>query len=396
MIKLTEPNPNARAHSEALQQQIIQTIRKQNGSISFAKFMDMALYARDLGYYVNDKPKLGATGDFITAPEQYPLFTHTLAHQCAQILSSLPKPRTLLEFGPGSGKMAVELLRILESVDCLPEKYDFVELSPILKQKQQAYIAEQLPHLFDRCTWLTQFPAGSFQGLVLANEVVDAMPVHRFIQLEDKLWELCVQESAGKFELHPAPPSDPLLENSLNSLFLQHREAFCEQYQSEVNLLAPAWLASIAQALTRGMVLIVDYGFNAKEYYHPQRHMGTLMCHYQHLAHEDAFFYPGLQDITAHVDFSSLANHAKLCGFEVNGYTTMGLFLLGAGIEKHYNQLHLREEQTDTFGQFRLNQQLKCLTMPHEMGELFKVLALSKDMSIALNGFSISNKIHSL
>ena len=379
--ELPPPSPEAQAHSARLRELIAAEIAAAGGAISFARYMELALYAPGLGYYSAGAQKFGAAGDFITAPELSPLFARCLARQCAQVLRGLGRG-DVLEVGAGSGALAADLLSALAELDCLPGRYFILERSADLRARQQVLLRERAPQWAARVVWLEQLPAAPFHGVVLANELLDALPVHLFTLDEAGPRELCVGLDDRAFAWRTAPLSDSNLLARIELIRqTQGEDALPMAYTSEINLAAEAWLRSVAEVLAAGVVLLIDYGFPRREYYHPQRASGTLMCHYRHRAHADPLILPGLQDITAHVDFTALAEAALECGLSVAGYTTQAAFLLAAGITE---QLAAAAEQD----QLQLAQHVKKLTLPHEMGELFKVMALSRGVDEPLLGFA--------
>lgn len=363
---LTEP-PLLQAQSE-LSAYIIEQIRLHAGKISFAKFMQHALYAPGLGYYNNGSVKFGTQGDFVTAPELGNLFAQCLARQCAQILPQLAQ-RNIMEFGAGSGKLACDLLHALEI-----ENYFIVELSAELRARQQDYILQHAAKFAARVHWLDRLPADPIAAIIIANEVLDAMPVARFYYAENNLSELYVAYKEEQFAIELDNPSDDL-KIAFNTTKLT--EYISQPYCSEINLWLQPWITSISACLQRGVILLSDYGFPRHEYYHPQRNNGTLMCHYQHHCHADPFKHLGLQDITAHVDFTAVAEAAHANDLEIAGYTNQANFLLNCGIVEL-----IRSNMPAT------KQELNILTSPAEMGELFKVMALAKDFPYELLGFN--------
>lgn len=370
-------DPLAKAHSERLIQHIQQTM--QNGDcIPFSDFMQLTLYAPGLGYYAAGAHKIGRKGDFITAPEISNLFSYTLARQCAEVLNEL-KGGDILEFGAGSGRMALAILQKLAALNCLPDHYFILDISPDLRERQRALFLAENPDLLKRVVWLDEMPE-HFSGLMLANEVLDAMPVHLFHYDEKGLQEAYVAFDAGQFSWRWKPASEKL--SSAFEILKPLTHAWPHPYQSEINGWLPGWINAISNGLDRGVVLLIDYGFPRHEYYLPARSMGTLMCHYQHQAHTDPLTRVGLQDITAHVDFTAVIENASQAGLTLEGYTNQASFLFNLGIHELTPQPRSPEEQ------FRLNQELKMLTLPSEMGELFKVMGLSKHYDGFLTGFA--------
>lgn len=368
---------------------LIQTLQQQlkdKPPLPFVAFMQQALYAPKEGYYSSALPKLGKAGDFITAPELTPLFGYTLAKQCQQLLPMLDKP-SLFEFGAGSGALCVALLTQLELDNALPESYLILELSADLRQRQQTLIEEKIPHLADKVRWLDQWPEAPFNGIVLANEVLDAMPVHRFLLQNEQLLESHIGlNEQGELQEQFQPSQDNRLINYVKEQ-LAHLES---PYLSEVNLFINDWIKCIYEMLHTGAVFLIDYGFPRHEYYHPDRHLGTLMCHYQHHAHTNPLIHVGEQDITAHVDFTHVAEAGQDAGFHVAGYTNQASFLLSNGL------LSLLSTIDNEAQRVMATQAIKQLTHPSEMGELFKVIALTKNLDIDLNGFLLNDKRVSL
>ena len=379
LARLPEPDEEAREHSMALIQLIVDDIAAAGGRISFARYMEQALFAPGLGYYSAGSQKFGASGDFVTAPEISSLFSRCLARQTAEVLENLGGG-AVLEVGAGSGIMAADLLAELAALGALPDHYFLLELSADLRQRQRETLARMVPQLLDRVRWLDSLPEGGFCGVVLANELLDALPVHLFRVEAGGLTERCVGWQDGRFQWCSAEISDAALAQRLATL----SKGLPEGYESEFNLAAGGWIGSIAGMLQAGVVLLIDYGFPRHEYYHPQRDRGTLMCHYRHRAHDDPFVYPGLQDITAHVDFTAVAEGAVDTGLDVLGYNTQGLFLLANGITE-LAQLDDEREQ------LRLAQQVRTLTLPGDMGELFKVMALGRGYDAPLRGFALQD-----
>lgn len=354
----------------------------EKGPVPFVTFMHNALYAPNAGYYTAGSQVFGKAGDFVTAPELTPLFGQTLAHQCQQILTELDNP-ILFEFGAGSGRLCVDLLKQLKHLNCLPDEYHILEVSGHLKAEQQALINHEIPELSKRVKWLAEWPTEPFNGVVLANEVLDAMPVHRFLQTTDGVMESYIgQNAALQLEETFLPSTNATLIAHVRSVLTPD----LAPYLSEANLFLDGWIQQCYDMVARGVLLIIDYGFPRHEYYHPDRNQGTLMCHYQHHAHTNPLAHPGEEDITAHVDFTHVADCADMAGFQVAGYTNQASFLLSNGI------LNLLEHEPS------LNQQhaVKQLLQPNEMGELFKVIALTKGFDKPLNGFQLHDKRASL
>ncbi|MDZ4201056.1 MAG: SAM-dependent methyltransferase [Gallionella sp.] len=378
-VSLPLPTHDAVQHSAQLTELIRGDIVAQGGWIPFSRFMELALYAPGLGYYTAGAHKFGEAGDFITAPELSPLFGRTLARPAAEIMaSSVPQ---LLELGAGSGKLAVDVLGELERMGSLPECYSILEVSADLRQRQQALLQQRLPHLAARVRWLDTLPE-KIGGAVIANEVLDALPVHLLywrdanVERDTPILERGVALDGGRFIWQDrSPVSDALL-------MIAQDIRVPGDYLSELSPAARGLVTSLCERLEAGALLFIDYGFGAREYYHPQRNRGTLMCHYRHHAHDDPFYLPGLQDITAHVDFTAVAEAGIDAGANLLGYTTQAHFLINCGIA----ELLRDTPPEDMRSYLPLSAQLQKLTSPSEMGELFKVMALGKGMEAPLSG----------
>lgn len=376
--ELPLPEGDALAHCTRAVQHICRDIDHHQGSIDFAQFMALALYAPGLGYYAAGTRKFGEDGDFVTAPEISPLFSRCLARQCQQVLAQTGG--VILEFGAGSGTMAADILSELEQLDSLPSQYLIMEVSADLRQRQRETIEQKIPQLVDRVQWLEQLPE-QFHGVVVANEVLDAMPVQRFRVEADGISRAMVRHDASGFHWSYQPWA-------VDAQLAEITRTLPTGYESEINTHITPWLATLTERMTQGAVLLIDYGFPRHEFYHPQRDTGTLMCHYRHRAHVDPLILPGLQDITAHVDFTAVAEAAVAAGFDVSGYTNQAYFLLALGLTELVAEIN----PADTRTQIILAQQIKKLTLPSEMGELFKVIGLTKDCDLPLRGFSFNDQ----
>lgn len=391
MNGLPKLSPEAQAHSNKLTHYIQDKVTQAGGKIPFSKFMEYCLYAPGLGYYSAGAAKFGQAGDFVTAPEISNLFGQSLAEYYLEFkLKNFSNDKlNIIEIGAGTGKLAKDILLHLKTLNMLPEYYYILEVSADLKQKQSALLKEALPDFIEHIIWLDNLdnlPNFNGNGLIIANEVLDALPVD-LIQLKPNAdtdapnfyqgW-VTYHSDSQDFNTIYLPADKPftaqaveILETSLKSSlsdFLFNAPV----YQSEINLNLFSWLSGIQKILSKGQLIFIDYGFGAKEYYHPSRHMGTLMCHYKHRAHGDFLAYIGLQDITAHVNFTQVALAAQKLGLAIDNFTTQAEFLLSQKLtllaEKKYNQIQ----------DFSVSQEMQLLTAPHEMGELFKVLILQK------------------
>jgi len=371
--ELPTPEPQALAASRALLDRIGVELSAAHNWISFARYMELALHEPGLGYYAGGARKLGAGGDFVSAPELSPLFGRALARQVAALLEP---GEAVLEFGAGSGLLAEILLSELEGV-----KYEILETSPELRDRQQK-------RLGSRVQWLDRLPQG-FRGVMLANEVLDAMPVHALAWTQAGVLERGVCANEGQLAWS---------DRAANGLVLVHAKELAIEippsgrYESELALFARAWMRSLGRLLERGAILVIDYGFPAREFFHPQRSMGTLACHYRHRVHGDPFYLPGLQDVTAHVDFSALVRAAGDAGLEVLGYANQAQFLVNCGI----TELLARENPADAKRYLPAAAAAQKLLSPSEMGELFKVLAVGKGVAQPLLGFASGDRSHAL
>jgi len=378
---LPRPDAEALEHSERLVQTIRRVIQQQDGHIGFDRYMEMALYEPGLGYYSAGARKFGEQGDFVTAPEVSPIFSICLARQCSQVLENLVDG-CILELGAGTGRMAGDILQELQRTNSLPASYLILETSADLKQRQQQLLRDTVPDLVDRIKWLDRLPDKPFSGVILANEVMDAMPVHRVVVRNDNLYELHVTCGNGSFDW-----TEIAAHSSLQShmQYIRERLQFEWQdgYTTEINTSVSAWIMTLADVLQRGVMILIDYGYTRSEYYHPQRADGTLLCHYRHRVHANPFIYPGLQDITVSVDFTAVAEAAVMAGLKVAGFTTQGYFLIGCGLE----QILASQNGADQRRSLQLASQVKTLTLPGEMGERFKVLALTREIDAGLMGF---------
>lgn len=379
------PDADALALSDQLAARMRTAMAVAGGRLSFDAYMHLALYEPGFGYYVNGLRKFGADGDFTTAPERSPLFARAMARQVAQVLAAVPQGE-VLEFGPGSGALAVELLAELDLLGCLPRRYLMLELSADLQQRQREAIARRLPHLAGRVAWLQRLP-DRFAGVVIANEVLDAMPVRRFRVVAGDIAELYVAPAGEGMNLVAGTPQDDQLNSRLAPLGLS------AGYESEVNFAAEAWVRTLCERLQRGLLLLIDYGYPQAEYYHPQRHTGTLRCHYRQRAHADVLRWPGLQDITAHVDFTAIAQAGCEAGASLAGFANQAQFLINCGLPQLLEAVDPADPQY-----VDLALQARQLLLPQAMGETFKVLALTRglDDGAGLIGFASGDRRHRL
>lgn len=418
MTSLPAPTPEALAHSVRLVAHIREQMAAGGGWLPFARYMELALYAPGLGYYTSGTAKLGAAGDFVTAPELTPLFGRTLARQIAAVLEE--SGGDILELGAGSGRLALDLLLELDGLGRLPQRYLILEVSPDLRARQRALLQEKAPHLLARVAWLDSLP-DAVSGVVLGNEVLDALPVHLLHRTPEGAFERgVIWNTPPKTPLRGVLPQSTREGQAVSVMPLKRQrlrsgpgntwdgpacfEGFAWEdrrlgagplqetalalpevggYLTEVCPAAAALVASLAERLRRGMLLFLDYGFPASEFYHPQRHMGTLRVHYRHHSLDDPFYLPGLADITAHVDFSAVAKAGQGAGLELLGYTSQGNFLLNGGLLDL-----LGEMQPGALDYLRAASAVQKLVQPSEMGELFKVIALGRGVEHVPAGFS--------
>lgn len=379
---LPAPAPEAAAHSGRLAARIRHDIADAGGWISFAHFMSLALHAPGLGYYSAGLHKFGSDGDFVTAPETGALFGSVLARQAAQVLrAGVPD---IVECGAGSGRLARDLLRALDALDCLPQRYRILETSADLRARQQSLLAREAPAIAARIEWLDALPE-ALGALVIANEVLDAMPVHLVAARDGGIDEIGVTADGDAFALQPRAAGGALLDAAC-------RLPLVPGCTTEIGLAAQAFTQTLAAALHGGVAILVDYGFPAHEFYHPQRSEGTLMCHYRHHAHADPLCLVGLQDITAHVDFSAIAGAAAAGGATLLGYTDQARFLVNCGI----TDVLAATPPDNATAYLPLAAQAQKLLSPAEMGELFKVIAFGRGLDIELSGFARGDRRHTL
>jgi SAM-dependent MidA family methyltransferase len=386
--ELPEPSADARTASEALVCIIAAEIEAA-GWMSFARYMELALYAPGLGYYSGGSRKFGVEGDFLTAPELTPLFAQALARQVAQVLAA--SSPIVMEAGAGSGRLAADLLPALDALDCAPQRYQILELSGELRARQQATLAEHAPAFAERVEWLDELPE-RFSGCLVGNEVLDAMPTHAVRWDNDGpvpyLMERGVGIADGKLLVAERPATGALLAAA---------EALpvAAPWRGEISLAARSWVSELARRMDKGAMLLIDYGLPRHELYLPQRDGGTLRCHYRHRVHDEPFWYPGLSDITSHVDFTAVAEAGFDAGLEVLGYTSQANFLINCGVGELLLQGKGGTGETAA-SELRARGAVNVLISPNEMGELFKVIALGRGLSGPLLGFARGDRVHAL
>ena len=380
------------AQSERVREHIRRAIDAAGGSIGFAEFMQHALYADGLGYYSAGSVKFGEAGDFVTAPEISPLFGKILANQIATVLPQTGSNdlQTILEIGAGSGALAVDVLQRLESLHALPSRYCILEVSADLQQRQLAAIQTALPHFIDKVEWLAGFPE-QMSGVVIANEVLDALPFERFVKRDGEIRRLCVTSDNDAFAWGEEPAPE-ILSKAVQDIEADLDTKLPDGYASEVSLGVNGWLADIAGCLDQGFVFLSDYGVSQREYYAVDRSDGWLRCHFRQRAHSDPLIYPGIQDLTAWVNFSQVANAAYESGLHIAGFVNQAQFMLLGGLPQELENM----TGLPTDAQIALSRQVKLLTMPGEMGENFKCLGLSKGAVDAPELFVLADRSHSL
>jgi SAM-dependent MidA family methyltransferase len=376
-------------HSRGLLERIRAEIDSHDGWIGFDRFMEMALYEPGLGYYSAGAVKFGSAGDFVTAPEISPLFSRCVAAQCAEVLATL-EGGDILELGAGSGVMAADMLAELEVLQQLPRRYLILEPSADLRQRQRTLLAARAARHLGRIAWIDSLPQ-SLAGLIVANEVLDAIPVERFRVRGDQVNALGVTWH-GQGPDWSEVRARRELAMRVRNLERYVSERFPDGYSSEINLRHRPWIASLGEALSRGVMLFIDYGLPRRQYYRPERRDGTLLCHFRHRFHDDPFVHVGLQDIGAWVDFTEVAEAATRAGLGLGGYTTQAHFLMGTGIERYLAAL----TQAEVAERVNVARQAMLLTLPAEMGERFKVIALTRGYDRPLSGFAIRDLAASL
>jgi SAM-dependent MidA family methyltransferase len=393
---LPAPGAAALAHSERLQRRIVAAIREQGGAIRFSRFVELALYEPGLGYYSAGATKFGPAGDFVTAPELGPLFGRCLARWAAGVLDDLGGGE-VLELGGGSGALAADLLGAMDALDAPPRRYRILEVSADLRSRQRARVAELAPALAARVEWLEAVPEAPFRGLILANEVLDALPFERFRirpdgaralgVTETGVTETGVTETGGVLDWAELPPG-PDLETALAAIETDLGRPFPAGYESECCPGIAAWMAAVTAPLAAGAALFIDYGLPRRAYYHPERAAGTMMCHYRHRAHTDPFLWPGLQDISAWVDFTAVADAGLAADLELLGFTTQAAFLLESGADEVITEAAGTDPGLAAAG--------RRLLLPGEMGERFKVMGFGRGRVPPLPGLTLSDLSGSL
>ncbi len=386
-VILPEPPEELKLVSDKLAR-IIRAKIELNGAIGFSDFMEMALYQPGLGYYSAGLHKFGETGDFVTAPLLGDLFARCLAKQVEQVANELDQYE-ILEAGAGNGVLAADLLKFLEHSHP-PDQYRILERSAYLRQVQKETFSRVVPHWMDRIKWLDKPPDSDWQGVMLANEVLDALTVDRFCITSEGIRQLQVGVDSDRFRWINGSCPTPI-EERVQAIISGLERPPGHGYCSEINTRLSPWLEAITASMNKGVALFIDYGYPRTEYYRPDRRDGTLICHYRHRAHDDPFHWPGLTDISAFVDFTALAEAADYCDLEVSGYTSQAMFLMACGLDKMISNFQSLPQKQ----QILMHNQVRRLTSPTEMGERFQVMALGRGLSeesgLALRGFSLAD-----
>ncbi|VAW69307.1 SAM-dependent methyltransferase, MidA [hydrothermal vent metagenome] len=390
-LDLPEPCEAEKKHSQQLSGHIKQCVEVAGGWLSFDQYMQLALYTPGLGYYSAGLQKFGEQGDFMTSPEVGSLFACSLAQPVAKLLGEIGQA-AIIEFGAGSGRLAADLLNELSVLKQLPEAYYIVELSAELQQRQYETLKLQVPELLHCVQWLNHLPQTAINGIVIANEVIDAMPVKRFVLKQGAVQMLGVEVLQQQLQLVYRDADDVLL-NKIAALMTEIPHLNKQpEYQSEINMNINPWIASVAKCINQGAVYLIDYGYARSEYYSSERVMGTSVGYYRHRAMDAPLWYPGLQDLTAFVDFTEVAEAALEHGLDVDGYTSQGNFLINCGLADIVEQTVFETEAQ----RLKILQQMKTLSLPGEMGERFKVMGLSKGLTENIPGFEIRDLRYSL
>jgi len=386
--KLPEPDAHALAHSQQLTDQIRDEIAANGGFIPFSRFMERALYAPGLGYYSAGAHKFGKAGDFITAPETGSLFAASIANALAPGLQQIGQNARFLELGGGSGAFAKTVLEQLQKLSALPEIYAILEPSADLRQRQHDYLKQHLsPSLFARLHWLDRPFDDAWEGILFANEVIDALPCTRFNIQNNQVYEQIVKINDQRQFITAYQPADALLNRAVRHIEHYLETRFADGYSSEVLVQLPYWMQAVSAGLRRGMLLFIDYGYPRHEYYHVERDQGTVRAFYRHHVHNEVYRWPGLQDITASVDFTALAEAGTSAGFALAGYCSQANFLLANGIIEllEHAQTHADESQC-----LSLRNEFKQLTLPTEMGAYFQVMGFVRDVESS-SAFSLGD-----
>ena len=366
------PNHDEKYISDIALSEIKQKIKLNGGKISFSKFMHHALYAPVVGYYSGKSEKFGESGDFITAAEETGILGRIIAKQCSVILNEIPDA-SIIEYGPGSGALAISILKQLLKMDLKPRAYYMVDVSEDLIERQKNRISTEFPEIYDSVIWISKIPDG-FSGIVIGNEVIDSMPFERFMISDKRILQFFVgikeEELVNKLE-----PANPELKKYVKQIESKIGKYLCDGFISEVSFKGRDWINEISLKLNQGMVILLDYGVSRSEYYSDDKNQGWMHCHFKHHKHFEPLIYPGIQDITTWVDFSLISETAKANGMMVDAYLTQAQFIINNGIEDEF----LGFDSMDTKKQMELTRQIKLLTLPDKMGSNFKCLVMKKN-----------------
>nr|WP_130617348.1 SAM-dependent methyltransferase [Dyella amyloliquefaciens] len=378
--RLPEPSADERTHSDRLLTQLREEIAA-HGAMPFSQYMERCLYAPGLGYYSAGKTKFGEAGDFITAPELGDLFARCVVNATYPVFELLGEEADFLELGGGSGAFAEAALKAFAKAGTLPRRYLILEPSADLRERQRERLSAELPgEVFARVSWLDRPPEQDWRGVLFANEVIDALPTTRFAMRAGEVYEEYVALDGEGRLMRVDRPADMLVSGAVRHVERDLETTFPDGYRSEVLPQLPYWIQAIAGSLNAGLMLFVDYGYVRREFYQPERNDGTLMAHYRHRAHSDPLYLPGLNDLTASVDFTALAEAGNGAGFGVAGYLSQAQFLIGSGLQDAFESAY--EEAGDETARYRLAQEVKKLTLPDQMGERFQAMLFARNMEV--------------
>ncbi|RAO74791.1 class I SAM-dependent methyltransferase [Dyella jiangningensis] len=378
--QLPAPSADERAHSDRLLTHLREEIAA-HGAMPFSQFMERCLYAPGLGYYSAGKTKFGEAGDFITAPELGELFAQCVVNATHPVIALLGDDADFLELGGGSGRFAEAALHAFAAVGTLPRRYLILEPSADLRDRQRERLSAALPaEVFARVSWLDRPPEQEWRGVLFANEVIDALPTTRFAMRAGEVYEEYVALDGEGRLMRVDRPADMLVSGAVRHVERDLETSFPDGYRSEILPQLPYWIQAVAGSLTAGLMLFIDYGYVRREFYLPERTDGTLMAHYRHRAHHDPLYLPGLNDLTASVDFTALAEAGNGAGFGVAGYLSQAQFLIGSGLQEAFE--HAYEQSNDETKRYRLAQEVKKLTLPDQMGERFQAMLFARNMDV--------------
>lgn len=378
--RLPDPGADERAHSDRLLTRLREEIAA-HGPMPFSQYMERCLYAPGLGYYSAGKTKFGEAGDFITAPELGELFARCVVNATYPVIEMLGESADFLELGGGSGAFAEAALKAFAAQGAVPRRYYILEPSADLRERQRDRLAASLPsELFAHVLWLDRPPEQDWQGVLFANEVIDALPTTRFTLRAGEVYEEYVALDGEGRLMRVDRPADALVSGAVRHVERDLEAEFPEGYRSEILPQLPYWIQAIAGSLTAGVMLFIDYGYVRREYYLPERNDGTLRAYYRHRSHNDPLYLPGLNDLTASVDFTALAEACNSAGFGVAGYMPQAQFLIGSGLQDIFGVAY--EAAADEAARYDLAQQVKKLTLPEQMGERFQAMLFARGMDV--------------